>query len=895
MQLNQVLLSDDTVILTGSERIARELRGRRAMLKALSGNAVWDDPVFVGPLRRYLQMLWDTLFDDRQLLHAEQVLTLCKQAIDSSPHAQQVISTMSLARSMRQAERILHEHKIPLDRQDFALGLELSSFWDWHKILSARFQRNNYVAEYQLPNLISQAVIDGRIDLPRKIALVGFHRPPPQHQDLFDCLSQGGCEVVFIDADNVGAGVEQKYTAYSLEDEIEQAALWALEVLKMYESANRKPRLAIVVPNLERSRQVITQTFEEILEPHSLQAGIQSGNAEMVRAFGFAGGRSVAELPWVRSALDLAAVRTERNSVDDLSRLLLGFPSPLDYQAREETAQLDLALRSGNGWHVSGEVFLELLQSSKNVSVGRLTRAINSLLAHASEQLTPSEWADHFEQSIFEAGYLDEDWLNRGELHQWWAFQAALDVFRSLDAQLGSITIEPAYRWLDEICHSRWYSEEGESSAPIQILTPHEAMNLTFDCAWVMGMDASTLPEEATPNPFLPLHHQQKSGVPNSSPEINRIIGEEIVAELRKVAPSIVFSYAGQSDGGVLVPSGLIDWCSLGDLVPMTFDQIQDCGKVRLSVPKSDDFPAVDSEERQSLRGGVSLFQDYASDHLAAALKHRLHLKPFPRMEVGLSGSLQGQIIHAVLAGFWGEIRTSQKLKALSHGALEERVVFHSRRIIASHPGCREKRYGRQVLELEKRRVAELVLEWLELEKMRDEDFEVLYCEATTVVEIEGMTFDIRIDRVDRIFCADGSTRIVLIDYKTGSSVDMRDMNTKRLKEPQLPLYTVFSDLAELGITEANGVSLGKVFPREVAMHIRSDWTGKLVEDSKKPASIVSRDTWLHQVEDWRERLTSDAKGFLSGSSLIIYRPHEYLGNHEYLAPLMRLGELENV
>lgn len=894
MQLNQILLRDDVTIITGTERIARELRSRRAMLKYRDGSEVWHDPIFIGPFKRFLIEAWETLFDGRQLLHAEQILTLCKQSIDKSGISG-VISTMSLARTMRHAERLVCEYRLPVDRQDHYFGEELKAFYDWHQSFQERLSHSGYVSEYSLPEEITQALDKGRWQAPAVVALVGFIDMTPQQEAFVEVLRAYGTEVIRVDPERNPGSVMQ-HVGHTQEDELKAAADWFRHQLEVTPPGHPVPRMALVVPGLDTRRRSVAQVLEAELSPNSLLAGVQSESVELNRGFAFAGGERLADLPWVRTAMDLIAVRRADNNLEDLSRLLLGLASPLDTQINYETGNLDLRLRKYHGWKVSGRSFVDLLSGSSNLKLKHLAGVLDSFLNGHDGELLPSEWADLYEDVIHEAGFLNESWLNRGELHQWWAFQEALDIFRSLDAQLGTIGAEPAYRWLDEVCHSRWFSHDHDSAAAIQVLSPDEAAGLSFDRVWIMGLDARSMPGQAAPNPFLPVHRQVQAGVIDACPERKVRHAERTVDLLLQLSKNIVVSYSAVEEGAATLPCGLIDWEIHPALQADTFARDLPHSGVQLVVSKGgDQFPVVGAEEKADLTSGLSILKDFARDNLAAAIIHRLHVKPFPQVQASLSSSLQGQLVHAALARFWVQTRNSDRLHAFTDESLFEFVETCVSDAMEADKDCSAARYGRKLLSLERIRLMDLVMSWLEFEKGRPESFEVLVCEGETTFTIKGMEFPVRIDRIDRVFCEDGIERYLVIDYKTGRIVDMRELNADRLHEPQLPVYSTFTDLSKFGIGTPDGVALGKVYTNELAYHVRSSWTKDLLKSSiggtKSPTSDTS---WNEQLESWRNRLTALAEGFLEGRSQVFYRPHEYLGNHEHLAPLMRLGELQN-
>ena len=79
-----------------------------------------------------------------------------------------------------------------------------------------------------------------------------------------------------------------------------------------------------------------------------------------------------------------------------------------------------------------------------------------------------------------------------------------------------------------------------------------------------------------------------------------------------------------------------------------------------------------------------------------------------------------------------------------------------------------------------------LAREWLELERRRA-PFQVSAIEEQRDLEVAGLQFQSRIDRMDKL--ADGGH--VLIDYKSGRMLSPRQWEGPRPDDPQLPLYAV--------------------------------------------------------------------------------------------------------
>ena len=80
--------------------------------------------------------------------------------------------------------------------------------------------------------------------------------------------------------------------------------------------------------------------------------------------------------------------------------------------------------------------------------------------------------------------------------------------------------------------------------------------------------------------------------------------------------------------------------------------------------------------------------------------------------------------------------------------------------------------------------MAGVLRKWLDIERQR-EPFAVEQREHAAQVRLAGLTFGVRIDRIDRL--ADGAR--VLIDYKTGLAA--ADWRGERPDNPQLPIYAL--------------------------------------------------------------------------------------------------------
>jgi ATP-dependent helicase/DNAse subunit B len=159
------------------------------------------------------------------------------------------------------------------------------------------------------------------------------------------------------------------------------------------------------------------------------------------------------------------------------------------------------------------------------------------------------------------------------------------------------------------------------------------------------------------------------------------------------------------------------------------------------------------------------------------------------------------------------------------------------------------------------------VSKWLEYESARI-DFEVAETEVERPVTLAGLTFSLRLDRVDRL--NDGS--LLVIDYKSGN-VSPKSWELPRPDDVQLPLYAGFALDRETEIL--GGLVFAKVRPGD------SEFTGRvadpiatLLPSLGRATVLVKNPLTVEQLIDWRETIERLAEHFLAGRAEV--DPREY-------------------
>jgi ATP-dependent helicase/DNAse subunit B len=225
------------------------------------------------------------------------------------------------------------------------------------------------------------------------------------------------------------------------------------------------------------------------------------------------------------------------------------------------------------------------------------------------------------------------------------------------------------------------------------------------------------------------------------------------------------------------------------------------------------------------------------------------------------------EVLHSIWAGPPEGIRTHQELVAI--GDLPLFVERHVRRALQKKMPARAREHMPQrYLDLEADRLIGLVTGWLSYEAARV-PFSVVETELDTNVSIEGLTLDLRLDRVDRL----NDNTLLVIDYKTGN-VSPKSWDLPRPDDVQLPLYAGFAIAPDSG--QVGGLAFAKIKAGD-----RKEFAGRVTNASSTLKSDLSRGSGLvrnpltpDDLAAWRSYIEQMARNFLSGRADV--DPREY-------------------
>ena len=877
----------DHLTLCATARLAQTLREA-----APDGAGVWQTPQAL-TLGQWLASLADeALLSGTANLpqpleaYAEQLLWE-KVIADSLPEAESLLfDIQGMAASAAEAQALCRVWKLKPGGPQ--LSEEARLFIGWQAEFTRRCAAGGWIDAAGLQRQLISLIADGRFALPGAVAFVGFDRYTPLEIDLMTALAARGVNIGNRPKMPVDRSRQVVHAVADSQAECAAIVAWAQARL----AADPKCRLAIVAPDLAGVRDRLEFLLDDSFHP----AAIRPDAAEMPRCFNFSLGRALADLPLIRSAMDLLALGTGRAKIEQrrLSELLLsGRWSAADHEA-DGRARLDAAMRRDLSYFTSLPALIRLahrLAENEAPLCPQSIAALSALLdtaGGAPRKLPPGQWAGIFRHCLKAAGWPGDRALSSHEFQARRAFNEVLDGFGRLDSLLGPLVFAEAARRLTQLCRQRLFQPETRGRPVIQVLGVLESAGLGFDALWVMGMNDDLWPPPPRPNPLLPVELLRAAGATHASAEIELDFARRVHERLTLSAPEVHFSYALADGNRVLRPSPLVANIAHADLAlaaPATLAR-QLAGDAETAIELLADALAPPVAEGEKVAGGSWLLRAQAICPAWAYFQYRLGGEAMDEAVEGLDPAARGTLVHEALEALWTAVRTSTALAALDPAARRQCIAEACAAALDNFEQDRRITLPGRFRQLEAARLGRLLDLWLEVETRRGRAFEVIACEQEAEVEIEEIRVKMVVDRIDRL--DDG--RQIIIDYKTGAAIDIKNWAEPRITEPQLPIY------AALVNDEVAAVVFAKVLLDKPGFAGVADEKDILPgiqgigDDKQKIFDPTEFPDWIAVVTHWRERLHAVAKEVKQGQAGVVFADESALQYCEVL-PLLRLPE----
>ena len=315
-------LDDDTTVVTGSARLARELRLVKAKRETELGRASWRTPDIL-PYSGWLSRSWQS-HQERSSRPLPSALTpwqervLWEQCIVEDLTRRggpALLNVPGAALHAQHANAILDdwcEGAPDENTRGLWVGEDSMAFREWRKAVQRRCREQHWVLASGVSARLLQQV--GRIT--RRIIFAGFYTLSTAQRRVQAALRDAGVEVVVVGLSSA-APVARKVSFGEPADELEAAIRWARALL---ERGTRS--IGVIVPDLSQRRMSVERCFDAILD--------SSRDYELSVA------PSLATVPMVRDALLMLRLVRASVPMTEVEQVLR---SPFVRRAEEEIHQ----------------------------------------------------------------------------------------------------------------------------------------------------------------------------------------------------------------------------------------------------------------------------------------------------------------------------------------------------------------------------------------------------------------------------------------------------------------------------------------------------------------------------------------------------------------------------
>lgn len=767
-------------VVTPGERLARELAIGFDSSERRSGKAVWPTPRALS-WNAWLDRLWlaalagGAFAQPPTLLARATATELWRGVIDEA--APSLLSAWGAARGAARAWHTFHAWRRSTAEAlpgDASGGADRDAFLRWCIAYRERLEALAAIDRAGLPDLLARHAGAGWLAEFAQVVLYAFDTLTPQQERLVAAIGAAGVTFARVSAEGASAVTRERAVFASPREELAQALFAARRVVESDGAAT----VAIVVADLEKRREGVEALAEEILCPEHLERCAP----DAARPYAISLGRPLAAVPIVATALDLIALGGG-GEIDALrAARIVRAPYLPDADARgAERAAVELRWRASRRLHVDlAEVVAALREADPELAL-----RWHAVPRPVSPARLPREWAHAWSAWLAALGWPGTRMLTSAEWQARDAWTQLLGAFAALGSATGRIRADAALSRLSELAAEQLFQPQAPIP-PIRILGVEEALGLVFDAACLVGFDDEQWPPPARPDPWLPLAWQRARGVPEATPAAALARARRATAQLAAIAPRVVVSHASTVEGSERSASPLFAQWPEAAAAPGDDTRSIAVWRAR-QVDAVVDRRAPPVPSGSPVRGGAGVIESQSGCPFQAFAHYRLGVAAAPELGAGIGTLQRGALLHAALAAFWTETRSSATLAMLSPEALAAKVESAAVAGVVQLDAATRAGLPALIVDGEHRRIATTLHAWIERCERSRPPFDVVACEHAVDVAIEGVALRFRIDRIDAL--QDG--RWAILDYKSGSVKAPRNWFAARPQGTQLAAYAV--------------------------------------------------------------------------------------------------------
>ena len=864
-------LKNGAILLTPTRRLASGVMKsfdslseadckKEAMTKSIQ---TWETPTILS-LKDWSLQFWQTIeisgIEQRYLLSSHESLLLMESIIQHSRYAAQLLRPHTTAKLVLSAWQILHAWRQTHQLKDFNENIDQEALQFFCQQYTDYLQKNKLLDEAEWLDVLSDFFENEEksrlITFERKhLIYYGFDDITPQFDYFLQVLQKAEWVVEAVEPP-----LETPITAHllpcqDLQSEILQAAGWAKNILSQHDSKNPMPNIGIVLPNLPEHRDRIINIFESVFEP----AADCEPEAKINPHYNLSTAIPLLQYPVIQSCFSIFKLLKQEFYVSEIISILNSpyINGSITYYDGYQAIKSKIMTCFKDTLTLNK--LIQTLKDDNKLSErsGQLLDVLQTLTQRFQMNHTRkfSEWRIVFQELLSLFDWPGERKLNSIEYQAVNRFYTFLDEFTQLDVVFQPQSYYKALDKLQKYASNIAFQPENQGT-PIQILGILEASGLQFDYLWLMQLYHENWPPKSEPNPFIPVALQKQTLMPHASPLREYEFAKKLTDRLLASAEHILCSYPMIHDNNPVFPSELVNHLLL--MPENSRDSLQSIDESVLPeqteqlIEYYDDFddqPLEDFKLTGPVKGGSQLFAYQAQCPFKAFAKIRMNANNPDQLTIGIDAKLRGTLLHECLHNFWTKIQSQEMLIKMNHIELEiEHIV---KRVVQKYKT--RSTMTDALWDIEAIRLQQLLIECIEIEKKRP-PFHVAALEEIKTVTIDGLSINVRIDRIDRLT----GNQYLLIDYKTGQ-VNLNELINLPLKSPQLPLYL------SVDFSFIPHAAAWFVIHNEKSEYIGVSNVSLDIDSVKVVADLAEHLDWNALLLQWRVELNRMARDFIKG------------------------------
>ena len=627
--------------------------------------------------------------------------------------------------------------------------------------------------------------------------------------------------------------------------------------------------LLIISPALERFQIKLQNHIDREIQPKIFK------NIEYQNIYNSSLRRPLSKEPIISATFNLIKLNKSEEVSTEIICDLLKFNNWIDDKEQQEREKLAHYISSKNIKKISLTKLMGIIRNDtklKDLGLNKLEITLNEIIKNQKLWVNSNyinEWV------TLTRLFLDD--IQLGEINKLLPFEINnINTFYKLIHQLYSNKIVTKKITFSDYLEKLSFYLEGyvpklfNDSATIDIYGFDEYPIKKYDAIWIMNMNDIYYPGNKQGNPLLSRKIQDKYHIND-----NHSLKIDLVSKLKRIGSSsedITISYSKDDLDLSLKKTKLpdeIDIISEEDYVDKkeqrNYCQDEEIIEDHLAPPLNSDLVEIHQ--------GIKCLEAQLICPAWAFYSFRLGAERYEfDVQDEISPMARGNLVHKVLELFWKSMKNSDKLLKTLDSDLAMIIDVVVNTAITDH----NKNYPlmpKVLIEVERKQLKQTLTKWVDVEKKRNHDFEVINTEEKHQINIDRMQFKIQIDRIDSIVSnikidplglIDTDIKII-IDYKTGETESINSLYKHRLKSLQLPIYGCFSNHKDI-----DGVVYAKINRKKYTLNgiSRENLATYVKFNDKKNPKIR---TWKELLTFWNNEINSIASDYLKGKAEVVF------------------------